>query len=78
MRKHEKVIDDSVRVCFTEFSQNAMIVKVRIYVDESDFGAYLAVVGEMNLSIRRIVEDAGAHFAQGAQTVLLEQVNTVN
>ena len=77
-RKHEKVIDDSVRARFTEFSQNAMNVKVRVYVDESDFGAYLAVVGDLNMSIRRIIEDAGAHFAQGAQTVLLEQVNTVN
>lgn len=77
-RKHDKVFDDSVRVCFTEFSQNAMIVKVRIYVDESNFSAYLAVVGELNMSIMRIIENAGSHFAQGAQTVLLEQVNTAN
>ena len=77
-RKHDKVFDDSVRACFTEFSQNSMIVKVRIYVDESNFGTYLAVVGELNMSIMRIIEDAGAHFAQGAQTVMLEQVNTVN
>jgi len=72
-RGHEKVIADSVRVTFTEFSQNAMMIKVRIYVDESDFGAYLSVVGELNLSIMQIVQDAGAHFAQGAQTIMFEQ-----
>ena len=39
-----------------------MIIRARIYVDVSDFSAYLEVVGELNLSIMKIVEDAGAHF----------------
>ena len=71
-QQHEKVIKDSVRVRFTAFAENSMIIKVRIYVDESDFSGYLTVVGDLNLSIMKIVEDAGAHFAQGAQTIMLE------
>ena len=71
-RNHEKVIEDSVRIRFTEFTENAMIIKARIYVDESDFSGYLAVVTELNMSIMKIVEDAGAHFAQGAKTIMLE------
>ena len=71
-RSQEKVITDSVRIRFTEYTENAMIIKARIYVDESDFSGYLAVVNDMNLSIMKIIEDAGAHFAQGARTIMLE------
>jgi small-conductance mechanosensitive channel len=74
-RNHEKVIGDSVRIRFTEFTENAMIIKARIYVDESDFSGYLKVVGELNVSIMKVVEDAGAHFAQGAKTIMLENGN---
>lgn len=74
-RKHEKVIEDQVRIRFTEFTDNAMIVKARIYVDESDFSGYLEVVDELNMAIMKIVQDAGAHFAQGARTVMLENGN---
>lgn len=71
-RNHEKVIENSVRIRFTEFSENAMIIKARIYVDESNFSGYLTVVAELNMAIMEIVQDAGAHFAQGARTVMLE------
>ncbi len=74
-RNHEKVIEDSVRVRFTEFTENAMIIKARIYVDESVFSGYLAVIDELNISIMKIVQDAGAHFAQGAKTIMLEHGN---
>ena len=75
-RNHEKIIESSVRIRFTEFAENAMIVKARIYVDESDFSGYLAVVNDLNMSIMNIVQDAGAHFAQGAKTIMLENVET--
>jgi len=74
-RAHVKVMEDSVRVRFVQFSENALIIKARIYVDVSDFGVYLEVVGELNLSIMKIVQDAGAHFAEGASKVMLEYGN---
>lgn len=75
-REHEKVIKDSVRVRFTEFAANAMIIKVRLYVDESDFSLYLQVVDELNLAIMGIVQRNGGHFAQGATTVMLENTES--
>jgi len=71
-RGHEKVIADTVRIRFTQYTENSMIIKARIYVDESDFSGYLAVVSELNLAIMKIVQEAGAHFAQGAKTIMLE------
>lgn len=70
--EHEKVIADSVRVRFTGFSETAMNIRARIYIDESDFSGYLAVRSELNLAIMKVIEDAGAHFAQGARTIMLE------
>ena len=75
-RAHIKVIEKSVRVRFIQFSSNALIIRARVYVDESDFSAYLEVVSELNMSIMKVVEDAGAHFAEGASTVMLEYGNT--
>jgi MscS family membrane protein len=74
-RAHVKVIEDSVRVRFVKFSDNALIIRARIYVDELDFSAYLEVVSELNLSIMRVVQDAGTHFAEGASRVMLEYGN---
>ncbi len=74
-RKHEKVIADSVRVRFTEFTTNAMVIRARIYVDESDFSGYLAVINQLNMSIMGIVQQNGAHFAQGATTLMLENTD---
>ena len=75
-RNHEGVMKDSVRIRFTEFSENSMIIKARIYVDTSDFSIYLQVVTDLNMGIMKIVQDNGAHFAQGAKTVMLEYGNT--
>jgi MscS family membrane protein len=73
--EHDGVISKSVRIRFTEFSENSMIIKARIYVDTSDFSTYLQVVTELNMGIMKIVQDNGAHFAQGAKTVMLEYGN---
>ena len=72
-RDHGKVVTDSVRIRFTEFAENAMILKARIYVDTSDFDTYLQVVTELNMGIMKILRDTGVHFAQGAKTIMLEQ-----
>lgn len=74
-RAHESVIDSSVRIRFTGFSENALVIKARIYVDTADLSTYLGVVGDLNMGIMKIVQGAGAHFAQGAKTIMLEYGN---
>lgn len=74
---HDGVISKSVRIQFTEFSENSMIIKSRIYIDTNDFSTYLQVVTDLNMGIMKIVQDNGAHFAQGAKTVMLEYGNNV-
>ncbi len=74
-REHDGVITNSVRIQFTEFAENSMVIKARIYIDTSDFSTYLQVVTDLNMGIMKIVQDSGAHFAQGAKTVMLEYGN---
>lgn len=74
-RDHDGVLTDSVRIQFTQFAENSMIIKARIYVDTRDFSTYLAVVTDLNMGIMRVIQDAGAHFAQGAKTIMLEYGN---
>ncbi len=71
-KAHEKVTAGTVRVIFTEFTSSAMVIKARIYINESDFSNYLAVVGDLNMGIMQAVQSAGTNFAQGATTVILE------
>lgn len=75
-RAHEKVIEDSVRIRFTQFAANAIIIKARIYIDENNFSNYLEAVDELNLAIMDIVQRNGAQFAQGATTVMLENAQS--
>jgi MscS family membrane protein len=75
-RENQGVLKETVRIRFTEFSENSMIIKARIYIDTSDFSTYLQVVTDLNMGIMKIVQDNGAHFAQGAKTVMLEYGNT--
>jgi len=74
-RDHDGVITNSVRVRFTGFAENSMVIKARIYVDTADFSTYLQVVTDLNMGIMSAVQDAGAHFAQGAKTIMLEHGN---
>jgi len=74
-RNHDGVVKETVRIQFTAFAENSMTIKARIYVDTPNFSTYLQVVTELNMGIMKIVQDNGAHFAQGAKTVMLEYGN---
>ncbi len=74
-REHDGVVKETVRIQFTAFAENSMTIKARIYVDTANFSTYLQVVTELNMGIMKIVQDNGAHFAQGARTVMLEYGN---
>jgi len=74
-RNHDGVVKETVRIQFTAFAENSMIIKARIYVDTANFSTYLQVVTELNMGIMKIVQDNSAHFAQGAKTVMLEYGN---
>ncbi|MFT5141069.1 MAG: MscS family membrane protein [Rhodothermales bacterium] len=68
LRAEENILQDSIRVRFTQFEKHSLIINVRIYVDTEDFNRYLEVVEQVNIAIMNIVQTSGAHFDQGFQS----------
>lgn len=68
----ERIEGDTVRIRVTEFADNAIIISLRIFALTRSFDEYLEITEAVNLAILRIIQAAGAHFAQGAQSVFIE------
>lgn len=68
----ERVYDDPVRVRFTDFDLDAILVKVHCFLRTTDFNESLEIGEELNLRIMEIVEAAGAQFALPGRAIYPE------
>jgi MscS family membrane protein len=69
---HERVYDDPVRVRFTDFEKDAILMKVHCFLRTTDFTESLEIGEALNYRIMEIVESAGAAFALPSSTVVVE------
>ena len=63
MQRSEHVHDEPLRVRFTDFDSDAVLLKVNSFLQTVDFSESLEIGEELNLRIMEIVEAAGARFA---------------
>ena len=63
LEKHERVVDDPLRVRLTGFGREGFEVDVYSYISTSDWAEFLEVAEDLNLGIVDIVEKSGTHFA---------------
>jgi MscS family membrane protein len=63
LQKHEKVVDDPLRVRLTGFGREGFELDVYAYISTSDWAEFLEIAEELNLGIVDIVEKSGTHFA---------------
>ena len=63
LEQHEKVHDDPLRVRLTDFSEDAILIKINSFVKTTDFSDFLEVAEDLNFRIMDIVQSAGASFA---------------
>jgi MscS family membrane protein len=70
---HDLVHDEPVRVRFTDFDKDAILVKVHCFLKTTDFAESLEIGEGLNYSIMRIVEDSGAKFALPGTTMYIEE-----
>jgi MscS family membrane protein len=68
----ENVYEEPVRVRFTDFSDDAILVKVHSYLRTADYTTSLKYREQLNLGIMKIVEEEGARFALPGNTIYLE------
>jgi MscS family membrane protein len=74
----ERVYDDPVRVRFTDFDRDAVLLKVHAFMKTTDFAESLQIGEELNYGIMQIVEDAGARFALPGASIQIEGGETLS
>jgi MscS family membrane protein len=67
-----RLYDDPLRVRFTDFAEDAILIKINAFVQTTDFSEYLEVAEELNIAIMEIVQKAGAQFALPGRTLYME------
>jgi MscS family membrane protein len=68
---HPRVFQDSHRARFSGFGQSSLDIEVLAWVVAADYHEYTATAEELNFTIARVVERAGASFAFPSQTLYL-------
>jgi MscS family membrane protein len=72
LQSSERVHDDPLRVRFTDFDSDAVLLKVNSYLKTTDFSEALEIGEELNLRIMDIVQAAGSRFALPGRSLYLE------
>lgn len=64
----------SARLCvrFTDFDEDAILIKVNSFLKTTDFSESLAIAEELNLRIMEIVDAAGTKFALPGKSIYME------
>lgn len=72
LQAHEMVHEKPVRVRFTDFDRDAILIKIHSFLMTANYTESLEIAEGLNLRIMKIVEDAGARFALPGATVQIE------
>ena len=76
LEQHPQVYDDPVRVRFTDFDDDAILVKVHSFIKTTDFTEFLKVAEDLNFQIMEVVRSAGAAFALPGKSIYMEGENS--
>lgn len=69
---HEMVLEDPVRVRFTDFDRDAVLIKVHSFVNTTEFTRFLEIAEELNLQIMKVVAREDARFALPGASIQIE------
>ena len=72
LEQHEQVHEKPLRVRFTDFDDDAILIKVNSFLKTTDFPESLAIAEELNLRIMEIVDAAGTKFALPGKSIYME------
>jgi MscS family membrane protein len=72
LEQNERVYDDPLRVRFTEFDDDAILIKIHSFLKTTNFAESLEIGEELNLRIMEIVLAAGVEFALPGRSIYVE------
>jgi MscS family membrane protein len=72
LEQHERVYDEPVRARFTEFDEDAILIKIHSFMKTTDFAESLEIGEGLNFRIMEIVHSVGAKFALPGKSIYME------
>ncbi len=72
LEQNEQVHEKPLRVRFTDFDEDAILIKINSFLKTTDFPESLAIAEELNLRIMEIVDAAGTKFALPGKSIYME------
>lgn len=70
---NKDILPEPCRIHFREFGDSALNFEVVCYTETSDMDEYLKIENELNLAIKKIVENNDTDFAYPTQTVYVQK-----
>jgi len=77
LKEHEQVHDEPMRVRFTDFDKDAVLLKVHAFMKTTDFAESLQIGEELNYRVMQIVDETGARFALPGASIQIERGESV-
>jgi MscS family membrane protein len=72
LEQNEHVYEEPLRVRFTDFDNDAVLIKVHSFIKTTDFDQFLGIAEDINFQIMEIVKSAGASFALPGRAIYME------
>jgi MscS family membrane protein len=72
LEQNEHIHDEPLRVRFTDFDNDAILIKIHSFVKTTDFDEFLGIAEDLNFQIMEIVKSAGASFALPGRAIFME------
>ena len=72
LQKDPNVHDEPMRVRFTDFDDDAILIKVHAFLNTTDYPQSLEYRERLNLAVMAIVEEEGARFALPGTSIYME------
>lgn len=72
LQEHEQVYDEPMRVRFTDFDKDAILIKIHCFLKTTDFPESLEIGEDLNYRVMQIVEASGVSFALPGTTMYIE------
>ena len=72
LEQNDMVHEEPLRVRFTDFDEDAMLIKVHSFIKTTDFDEFLAAAESINFQIMEIVKAAGTSFAIPGRAIFME------
>jgi MscS family membrane protein len=75
LEKEERAYDEPLRVRFTDFDHDAILIKIHSFLKTTNFTEFQKIAEDLNLQIMDIVLAAGVQFALPSRSIYMEGAN---